>query len=221
MDRRWRPAFRKSRGVVAGSPGSESAPAGSGRRAPPPLFGSRKNAFRPIRLDPPASLRLRTGGRNCRPAAQARDSVQTLARASGWSRFPLAVLTEGQTCDLSPRSRRCCLRRPSCPLRPAPPTCAIRRTPPCTPSSSSMRPKAGRSATTGSSGTPSTAARSGSWSPASVRASLRSVCFVNPYLGWVVGREELPNGRQRRRAAVHGRRRRHLAARAAQRPCPA
>ena len=30
--------------------------------------------------------------------------------------------------------------------------------------------------------------------PSHVRASLRSVCFVNPYLGWVVGREELSDG---------------------------
>ena len=27
-----------------------------------------------------------------------------------------------------------------------------------------------------------------------VRASLRSVCFVNPYFGWIAGREELPDG---------------------------
>src|SRR5262249_54505699 len=27
-----------------------------------------------------------------------------------------------------------------------------------------------------------------------VRASLRSICFLNPYTGYVVGRQELPNG---------------------------
>ena len=30
--------------------------------------------------------------------------------------------------------------------------------------------------------------------PSHVRASLRSVCFLNPYLGWIVGRDELPDG---------------------------
>src|SRR5205814_364068 len=30
--------------------------------------------------------------------------------------------------------------------------------------------------------------------PTGVRASLRSLCFVNPYVGWVAGREELPGG---------------------------
>jgi photosystem II stability/assembly factor-like uncharacterized protein len=30
--------------------------------------------------------------------------------------------------------------------------------------------------------------------PSGVRASLQSVCFLNPYVGWVAGREELPNG---------------------------
>ncbi|HVS37389.1 MAG TPA: YCF48-related protein [Gemmataceae bacterium] len=30
--------------------------------------------------------------------------------------------------------------------------------------------------------------------PSNVRASLRSVCFVNPYFGWIAGREELPDG---------------------------
>jgi photosystem II stability/assembly factor-like uncharacterized protein/tetratricopeptide (TPR) repeat protein len=30
--------------------------------------------------------------------------------------------------------------------------------------------------------------------PTGVRASLRSVCFLNPYTGWVAGREELPGG---------------------------
>jgi len=30
--------------------------------------------------------------------------------------------------------------------------------------------------------------------PSHVRASLRSVCFLNPYLGWVAGRDELPDG---------------------------
>jgi photosystem II stability/assembly factor-like uncharacterized protein len=30
--------------------------------------------------------------------------------------------------------------------------------------------------------------------PSGVRASLRSVCFVNPYFGWIAGREELPEG---------------------------
>lgn len=30
--------------------------------------------------------------------------------------------------------------------------------------------------------------------PTGVRSSLRSLCFLNPYVGWVVGREELPNG---------------------------
>jgi photosystem II stability/assembly factor-like uncharacterized protein len=30
--------------------------------------------------------------------------------------------------------------------------------------------------------------------PSGVRASLRSVCFLNPFVGWVVGREELPGG---------------------------
>src|SRR5258708_4569811 len=30
--------------------------------------------------------------------------------------------------------------------------------------------------------------------PSGVRASLRSVCFVNPYFGWIAGREELPDG---------------------------
>jgi photosystem II stability/assembly factor-like uncharacterized protein/tetratricopeptide (TPR) repeat protein len=30
--------------------------------------------------------------------------------------------------------------------------------------------------------------------PTASRASLRSLCFLNPYTGWVVGREELPNG---------------------------
>jgi photosystem II stability/assembly factor-like uncharacterized protein len=30
--------------------------------------------------------------------------------------------------------------------------------------------------------------------PTGVRASLRSVCFVNPYVGWIAGREELPQG---------------------------
>ncbi len=30
--------------------------------------------------------------------------------------------------------------------------------------------------------------------PSGVRASLRSVCFVNPYVGWIAGREELPDG---------------------------
>lgn len=31
--------------------------------------------------------------------------------------------------------------------------------------------------------------------PTGVRASLRALCFLNPYTGWVVGREELPGGR--------------------------
>src|SRR5215470_7406529 len=30
--------------------------------------------------------------------------------------------------------------------------------------------------------------------PSGVRASLRSVCFLNPYVGYVAGREELPGG---------------------------
>ena len=30
--------------------------------------------------------------------------------------------------------------------------------------------------------------------PSGVRASLRSVCFINPYFGWIAGREELPDG---------------------------
>jgi photosystem II stability/assembly factor-like uncharacterized protein/tetratricopeptide (TPR) repeat protein len=30
--------------------------------------------------------------------------------------------------------------------------------------------------------------------PTGTRAALRSICFLNPYTGWVVGREELPNG---------------------------
>src|SRR5207253_10791277 len=30
--------------------------------------------------------------------------------------------------------------------------------------------------------------------PTGVRASLRSLFFLNPYVGWVVGREELPDG---------------------------
>ena len=30
--------------------------------------------------------------------------------------------------------------------------------------------------------------------PTGTRAVLRSVCFINPYVGWVVGREELPHG---------------------------
>src|SRR3954451_20347584 len=30
--------------------------------------------------------------------------------------------------------------------------------------------------------------------PTGVRASLRSVHFLTPYVGWVAGREELPNG---------------------------
>jgi photosystem II stability/assembly factor-like uncharacterized protein len=30
--------------------------------------------------------------------------------------------------------------------------------------------------------------------PTGTRATLRSVCFVNPYVGWIVGREELPLG---------------------------
>src|SRR5262245_65663822 len=30
--------------------------------------------------------------------------------------------------------------------------------------------------------------------PTGTRASLRDLHFVNPYFGWVVGREELPNG---------------------------
>jgi photosystem II stability/assembly factor-like uncharacterized protein len=30
--------------------------------------------------------------------------------------------------------------------------------------------------------------------PTGVRASLRSLCFLNPYVGWVAGREELPHG---------------------------
>src|SRR5207248_3748232 len=30
--------------------------------------------------------------------------------------------------------------------------------------------------------------------PTGVRASLRSVHFLNPYTGWIAGREELPNG---------------------------
>jgi photosystem II stability/assembly factor-like uncharacterized protein len=30
--------------------------------------------------------------------------------------------------------------------------------------------------------------------PTGVRASLRSLCFVNPFTGWAAGREELPNG---------------------------
>src|SRR2546421_4614091 len=30
--------------------------------------------------------------------------------------------------------------------------------------------------------------------PTGVRASLRSLHFVNPYVGWAAGREELPNG---------------------------
>ena len=54
--------------------------------------------------------------------------------------------------------------------------------------------KAGRSATTGSSGTPSTPARPGSACPAASARALRSVCFTNPYFGWIAGREELPEG---------------------------
>jgi photosystem II stability/assembly factor-like uncharacterized protein len=30
--------------------------------------------------------------------------------------------------------------------------------------------------------------------PTGVRSSLRSLCFLTPYMGWVAGREELPNG---------------------------
>src|SRR4051794_36729095 len=30
--------------------------------------------------------------------------------------------------------------------------------------------------------------------PSGVRAALRSLCFVNPFTGWVVGREELAGG---------------------------
>src|SRR5215470_16613877 len=30
--------------------------------------------------------------------------------------------------------------------------------------------------------------------PSGVRASLRSLHFLDPYTGWVAGREELPNG---------------------------
>src|SRR5262245_44525319 len=30
--------------------------------------------------------------------------------------------------------------------------------------------------------------------PTGTRAVLRSICFVNPYVGWAVGREELPHG---------------------------
>src|SRR5262245_2896495 len=30
--------------------------------------------------------------------------------------------------------------------------------------------------------------------PTGVRASLRSLHFLNPYTGWIVGREELPHG---------------------------
>src|SRR5260370_21892573 len=30
--------------------------------------------------------------------------------------------------------------------------------------------------------------------PSGMSASLRSVCFLNPYTGWIVGREELPHG---------------------------
>jgi len=30
--------------------------------------------------------------------------------------------------------------------------------------------------------------------PSGTRASLRSVCFVDPYIGWIAGREELPGG---------------------------
>jgi photosystem II stability/assembly factor-like uncharacterized protein len=34
------------------------------------------------------------------------------------------------------------------------------------------------------------------WEPQSsgVRASLRGICFLNPFTGWIVGREEMPNG---------------------------
>ncbi len=36
----------------------------------------------------------------------------------------------------------------------------------------------------------------GEWErqPTGVRSSLRSICFLTPYIGWVGGREELPNG---------------------------
>ena len=64
----------------------------------------------------------------------------------------------------------------------------------CAPCSSSTRARAGRSATRASSGTPSTAARPGSASRPARRASLRGVCFLSPFLGWVVGREEQPHG---------------------------
>src|SRR6516165_7196478 len=30
--------------------------------------------------------------------------------------------------------------------------------------------------------------------PTGIRASLRSIHFLNPYTGWVAGREELPHG---------------------------
>src|SRR2546429_266983 len=30
--------------------------------------------------------------------------------------------------------------------------------------------------------------------PSGVRSSLRSICFLTPYIGWIAGREEMPHG---------------------------
>ena len=53
--------------------------------------------------------------------------------------------------------------------------------------------------------------------PSGVRASLRSVCFVNPYIRLDRRPRGAARGRQLRRAALHTGRRRHLEARAGQR----
>ena len=62
------------------------------------------------------------------------------------------------------------------------------------PSSSWTSKRAGRPGPTASSGTRSTAASTGNGSRPAMRAALRAVHFLNPYTGWAVGREELPQG---------------------------
>ena len=78
---------------------------------------------------------------------------------------------------------------------PAPPANrTISRTPPFTPFSSSIKAKAGRSAMTGLIWHTIDAGKVWERVPSGVRASLRSVCFLNPYFGWIAGREELVDG---------------------------